>query len=251
MGSSNNKFIVPEKERREFDLMVQRANRRIKSNFKYLSQAGITNENTTRALVGKYEDLSEWSTDKTVFSRSKTFENSQAYEAFKRHVGQWGNKKSSRTVDAVKEDYIKSIIQSLTTSAINNNVTLENDRLPGNIKAKLKSLSLNQLTHFFESSEPVDDLEYMPYSEVDFTGVDSKGFVENVDTIINSLRQVYPNRNERVFKQLTEAGKSPREALKEIFPKATPHQIGYYLSKTGNIPEVYKAPKKRRRKRKR
>ena len=248
--AKTSKFIVPEKERREFDRMIQRANRRIKSNLRYIAQETIESESAQRALLGDYIDRSTWNTEKTVFSRSKVFDNEKAYNAYKRHVAQWGDVKPSRTVDKVKEGYEKAIIKSLTTAAIDNNIPLENGRLPGDIRNKVRNLSLEQMTHFFENSDPVDDLEYLPYSEVDFNGVDTAGYIDNVDTIINSLQQIYPNANERRYRALIEQGVDSRQALKQIFPKATARQISYYTSKNGRIPETYKPPRKRSKRKK-
>lgn len=246
--AKNSKYIVPESDRLEFDRMIQRANRRIQSNLKYIQQEGIQSEAATRALMGDYGTPETWHTSKTVFSRSIKFESKKDYESYKRHVQQWGGKEAPRTVDGLKQGYEKAIVKALTTAAIDNNIPLENGRLPGNIRNKIKGLTLEQMTHFFYNSDPVDDLEYLPYSEVDFNGVDTDGFIDNVDSIINSLQQIYPNANEKRYKKLLAQGIDARSALKQIFPKATQRQISYYVSKNGRIPEQYKPPRKRKKK---
>lgn len=243
-----SKYVVPASDRREFDRMVQRANRRINANLKYIQQEDIKSESAQRTLMSDYADRSNWNTPKTVFSRSIKFNSKKEYEQYKRHVMQWGAESPERTVEGLKQGYEKAIIKSLTTAAIDNNIPLENGRLPGNIRQKIKGLSLEQMTHFFHNDEPVSDMEYLPYSEVDFNGVDERGFVDNVDTIINSLQQIYPNANERRYREMIANGADSKAALQRIFPKATPAQLRYYTSKNGRIPETYKPPRKRKKK---
>ena len=245
---SKSKYIVPASDRREFDRMVQRANRRINANLKYIQQENIKSESAQRALMSDYADRSNWNTPKTVFSRSIKFNSKKEYEQYKRHVMQWGAESPERTVEGLKEGYERAIIKSLTTAAIDNNIPLKNGRLPGNIRSKIKGLSLEQMTHFFHNDEPVSDMEYLPYSEVDFNGVDEDGFIDNVDTIINSLQNIYPNANERRYRDLIANGADSKTALKQIFPKATNAQLRYYTSKNGRIPETYKPPRKRKKK---
>lgn len=239
----SSKYIVPASDRREFDRMVQRANRRINANLKFIQIENIKSESAQRALMSDYADRSNWHTPKTAFSRSIKFDSKKAYEQYKRHVMQWGGKNAERTVEGLKAGYEKAIIKSLTTAAIDNNIPLDNGRLPGNIRQKIKGLSLEQMTHFFHNDEPVADMEYLPYSEVDFNGVDEQGFIDNVDTIINSLEQIYPNANERKYREMIANGMDAKAALKTIFPKATPGQLRYYTSKNGKIPEFYKPPR--------
>ena len=262
MAKTVKGYTVPAGERTEFDRMVQRANRRIIANMKYIQQEEISSEGAKRALLSDYVDRGEWATEKTVFSRSIKFNSKREYESYKRHVMQWGASEqqraayeaknnhtlTDRTLDGIKEGYQKAIIKSLTDSAIANNIEFKNGRLPGNIVKKIRGLTLEQLTHFFENSDPIDDLEYLPYSEIDFNGVDSAGFVDNVDSIINGLKWVYPTGNVQKFKKYTADGMDAKTALKTIFPEMTAHQIGYYAKNPHNIPSEYRPPRKRRKK---
>lgn len=245
---SKSKYVVPASDRREFDRMVQRANRRINANLKYIQQEDIQSEFARRALMSDYADRSNWNTPKTVFSRSIKFNSKKEYEQYKRHVMQWGDEKAERTVEGLKAGYEKEIIKSLTTAAIDNNIPLNNGRLPGNIRQKIKGLSLEQMTHFFHNDEPVADMEYLAYSEVDFNGVDEQGFIDNVNTIVSSLQQIFPNANERRYREMIANGVDSKAALQRIFPKATTAQLRYYSSKNGRIPETYRPPRKRKKK---
>lgn len=258
MATSN--YRVPKDRQREYERLVSRANSRIRANLAYIQQENITSKQTIRSLLGRYEDVSEWATENSTFHSRVIFKNKRDFDSYYRQVAKWGGietgeKKRGRyitetpeaSIEGRKQGYYEAIIKSLTDSAIQNNVPMENGRLPGNIANKIKELNLEQLAHFFDNDDPVADLEYLPYSEVDFNGVNSQEFVENVDTIINSLKQVYPHANLKAYKQMLDQGISEYDALKKIFPKATKHQLVYYKH-SGNIPAVYKPPRKRKKK---
>ena len=120
--AKSSKYVVPASDRREFDRMVQRANRRINANLKYIQQEDIQSESAKRSLMSDYADRSNWHTEKTVFSRSIKFSSKREYEQYRRHVMQWGDEKAERTVEGLKEGYERAIIKSLTTAAIDNNI---------------------------------------------------------------------------------------------------------------------------------
>ena len=263
---ASSKYRVPEADRREYNRMIGRANSRIKYNLQYIQQEGITDRQTKRSLLGDYESPEAWNTSKAAFSSRIVFNSKREYEQYKRHVAQWGgvetgnkigNKYEIETpaasVEGRKEGYYNAIIKSLTQSAIENGVELKDGKLPGNISEKLQKLNLEQISHFFDMDEPVADLEYLPYSEVDFNGVNGDEFVEKVDAIISNLKQVYNtdrgkramNENQRRYYTMIKEGIDARNALKQIFPKATEHQIRYYKY-SGNLPAAYKPPKPRK-----
>ena len=254
--AKRDSYIVPESDRREFDRMVQRANRRINANLKYIQQEEIFSEQAQRSLLGKYTDASEWNTPAAAFSRSIKFNSKKEYEQYKRHVKEWGGEDGEETytrhIESRKGDYIKAIVKTLTQSAIDNNIELENGKLPGNIREKLNKMTFQQLTHFFDNEEAIGDLEYLAYNsaDMDFNGTDKASYIQQVDSILNSLKQIYPNKNEAKYNRMIAQGIESREALQRIFPKATPAQLRYYTSKNGHIPEVYTAPRKRKRKKK-
>lgn len=211
----NNKFIVPANEQKEFDRMVQRANRRIKASLKYIQQEDIKDRNTQRALVGDYADASNWATEKTIFSRSKGFESKKAYEQYKRHVLQWGDSKNHRSVDVVKEGYYKSIIKSLNTLAMESGapVLYKNGRLPVEITRAVKGMTLEQMTHYFDEGDASDDLDYLYYKWEDFAGVSSReDFVSVALSHINTVKQVYPSKGSEPIK--TPAKKPKKKAKK-------------------------------------
>lgn len=194
----DSKFIVPKKDRKEFDRLIQRANRRIQANLKYIQQEDIKSDVAKRALVSDYVDQSNWATGKTVFSRSKSFSSEKAYKQYLKHVKQWGAKKPRRNEEKIKKGYYKAIINALTTTAIDNGgggILTKSGRLPGNIAKQVKELSLEQMTHFFAEADPAEDLEYLPYSGEDYIGVDRQQFIDITESKLNALKKIYPAKS--------------------------------------------------------
>ena len=194
----NDKFIVPKKDRKNFDRLVQRANRRIQRNLKYIAEEGIESKTAQRALLSDYAERSNWATEKTVFSRSKTFESEKDYKQFLRHVKQWGAKTYDREPEKLKKGYYKAIINALTTTAIDNGgggILTKSGRLPANLAKQVKEMSLEQMTHFFAEADPAEDLEYMPYSGEDYIGVDRQQFIDITESKLNTLKKIYPSKS--------------------------------------------------------
>lgn len=192
-----SKYIVPVEEQKEFQLLVQRANRRMQSNLKYIEKEGITSEAGQRALVGDYTDRSAWSSSKTVFSRSKTFESEKEYKQFRRHIEKWGGPDFERSPDKIKEGYYKAIIQALTTTAIDNGngVLLKSGKLPGNLAKHIRDLSLEQMSNFFAYNDITENIESQGWRSDEYIGVDRGEFVEITKSHINSLKQLYPTKS--------------------------------------------------------
>lgn len=220
MARNNDGFIVPESDRKDFDLMVQRANRRIKSSLKYIQQEDIRTENAKRALVGDYASPSAWHTEKTPFSRSKVFSSKKHYEQYKRHVMQWGDTKNHRDVESVKEGYYKSIIRSLTTLAMESgaSVLYKNGRLPVEVTRAVKSMTLEQMTHYFDEGDAGDDLDYLYYKWEDYAAVtDRDDFITVATSHINTVKQVYPGQEKtakKVKKKKTKRAKKAKKSAK-------------------------------------
>lgn len=191
----STKFIVPKKDQKQFDRLVQRANRRVQANLKYIQQEDIQSSVAQRALVSDYADQANWATNKTVFSRSKSFSSEKAYKQYVRHLKQWGAKNFEREPEKVKQGYYKAIINALTTTAIDNGgggILTKSGRLPGNLAKQVREMSLEQMTHFFAEADPTDDLEYMPYSGEDYIGVDRQQFIDITESKLNTLKRIYP-----------------------------------------------------------
>jgi len=196
--AKNSGYIVPKAEQHEFDLMIQRANRRIKRTFEFIQQEDIKSDATIRALVGDYGSKSSWAGEKVVFSRSKKFASQKDYERFRRHVEQWGGDDYSRSAENVKQGYYKSIIRALTTVAIDNGageILTKNGRLPSNLAKKIKGLSLEQMSNFFDHADPTDEIERNSFRSDEFIGVDRTEYVDIVTGYINRLEELFPSNS--------------------------------------------------------
>ena len=221
---STNKYIVPENEQREFDLLVQRANRRVLSNLKQIEKNNITSENTVRSLMGDYADSKEWLTKKTPFSRAKKFNSEKDYRQYVRHISQWGAEGDdfTRSEDAIKERYYKSIIQALTTTAIDNGngVLTKTGRLPGNLAKKIRELSLEQLTNFFDHSDPTESIESQGWGSENYIGVDREEFVDITKSHIDALKELFPDTNQTTTTKTKKKKKAKKTAKKRKKRKA-------------------------------
>lgn len=220
MVKNNSGFIVPESDRKDFDLMIQRANRRIKASLKFIQQEDIKSDSAKRALVGDYATTSTWHTQKTPFSRSKVFSSKKAYEQFKRHVMQWGDVKNNRSVESVKEGYYKAIIKSLTTLAMESgaSVLYKNGRLPVEVTRAVKSMTLEQMSHYFDEGDAGADLDYLYYKWEDYAGVaDRDDFKTVALSHINTVKQVYLAKEvtpKKVKKKKTKRSKKAKKSGK-------------------------------------
>lgn len=195
--TKNKGFVIPRDNWKEFDRLVQRANRKILSNMAYIQKEEIKSDVTKRALLSDYADRSAWHTQKITFSRSKRFTNEKEYEQTVRQLEKWGNPNSGdyKDPESLKAGYYKSIIRALTTTAIENGGILdEKGNLPRNIKRRIKNLSLEQMANFFDHGDPSEHFEKQGFSSDDFLGVDEDEFIETLDGTLNKLRKLYPKK---------------------------------------------------------
>ena len=205
--AKNKGFRVPLSEQTEFDRMVQRANRRIKASLEFIQKEDIKSESTIRSLVSDYGSPSKesWASDKTVFSRSKWFDSEKEYNQFKRHLEEWGKegKNYDRSIENIKKGYYDNIIKALTTIAVDNpGVMTKNGRLPGNLAKKIRELSLEQLTNFFEYADPTEDIESQRFSSYDYLGVDRQDFVDITMARLNALKTIIPDKRVKETKTI-------------------------------------------------
>lgn len=208
MASKNKGWVVPKEEREEFKAFIQRANRRIKANFrKYVASGDITSIRTERALVGKFADPTNWNSSKTPLSRSITqFESEKDYERFKAHFGKWGDTiedidpntgKVKHTFVAspemIREGYKKSIIEALNRTLINKNIPTENGQIPADILARIDGMSLEQLANFF-GEEVDEELENSAFDSDEVQEGDPDSFRNYINSQISWVQRVYPSK---------------------------------------------------------
>lgn len=221
----NSSYRVPESERNEFRLLVQRANRHIMRNLKYIQQEEIESESVNRALLGRKADRSEWATEKTPFSRSinftskttsngRTISAEKVYKDYVRMLKRYADS-DEHTVEGLKKGYYKAIIGGLNRLASESGapVFYKNGLLPVQIRQAVKSLSLEQLTHYFDEGEgAAGDYEYLYYMYEHYTGLTTReDFIEVTLKHINTLKEVYPTNAQRALR-----AKYPNKQIFEI-----------------------------------
>lgn len=201
---AKNNFIVPASERKDFRLLVQRANRTIQANLKMIENEKVETERTKRALLGDYVNKSAWSSQKTVFSRSIKFETERDYKAYIRHLQRWGGSDSERSVSGTRGRIYKNIIKALNTTAdiYGQGVKDESGYLPKEITDRLKKMSTEQLMNFFDIADPSEDIEYQSWSYEEFQeGVDRETFVDITVGRLNYLEQVVKDKRVKGIKK--------------------------------------------------
>lgn len=199
MANVDKKFIVPQGERNEFDLLVRRANYRIRKSMEYVqTEKGISDERTLHSIFGDYA----YSTSPTAFSRSVKFKSEKAYKQYKEFISQWGQEVRKNVKDPVKyvadkkikafrKGYIQSITKALNTLATELNIPLENGKLPENLYGKISNLTTEQLVHFFDE-DPEEMLSGQRWGSDKYEGADAGQFVDITTARLKTLRQLYP-----------------------------------------------------------
>lgn len=201
-----NKYIVPKSEQHAYKMLVQRANRRVKSNLKYINQNKIQSEHTKRSLAGGFTEGDKWASRTMPFSRSnkgrylwdadkeemyfKEFESEREFRQYLGQLEKWG--KEGRTFDAhpkqIKENYKSAIIKALNEVKDHYNITLPNGQIPKEIIKEIDSMSLEQITNFFANGDPSEDMEISQFSSDDFLDVENAEDFK--DVIISRISQI-------------------------------------------------------------
>lgn len=207
---AKNNFIVPKEQQHAYKMLVQRANRRVKSNLKYISQNKITNEHTQRSLVGGFTEHEKWASGRMPFSRSikgryiwdadreeqvfKEFTSEREFQQYLNHLEKWG--KEGRTFDAspkqIKENYKSAIIKALNEVKDHYNITMPGGQIPKEVLKELDSLSLEQITNFFANGDPSEDVEISQFSSDEFLDVtNAEEFTDVIKARIGALKKFH------------------------------------------------------------
>lgn len=225
-------YQVPKELRHEYKMLVQRANRRIKSNLKYITKNGITSEHTQRALVGSYNDPLKWSSGRQAFSASSTgrylwdvdkeemvfreFKNQTEFKQYLNHLETWGKKVEKGELwrthpDQIKQEYKDSIIKSLNQVVNRQSISLPNNEIPKEIIEALDDLNIQQISNFFNGGHISEDVEIAQFSSDEYVEVDNvEDFIDVVMTRIHSTTRMYELDN----KEIIEADKSGKKRKK-------------------------------------
>lgn len=252
------RYWIPKSDSQYFDALIDAANSKIKANLEFIQKEDIRDPATIRTLVADYSARSEWATKNLVYTKHKyQFKDEKEYRATVRHLEKWTDPGNADFKDpaALKEDYYKSIIRSLTTVAIENNVDIldEKGNLPKSITNKIKGLTLEQMRNWFDHGDVAEHVERNGFNSKDFLGVDREEFIETFNALTNNLQTLFPNANQRKYNDLKKAyqaaGKAfdRKAALRQIYPQMTPGQMRYYAKNENKLPSVYKPPRKRKK----
>lgn len=204
------KFVVPKEQQHAYKMLVQRANRRVKANLKYIKTNNITSMDTQRSLVSSFTDHTQWAGKTMPFSRSikgrwltnadtgamefKDFANEREFKQYLKHLEKWG--KEGKRFDAsprkIKEDYKTSIIKALNNIKDQYNITLPGGKLPKEIITAINSMTLQEITNFYANGDPGEDMEIAQFDSDDFVLVETaEDFIDVVVTRVNNIKKYY------------------------------------------------------------
>lgn len=211
MARQSKGYVVPQELQHAYKMAVQRANRRVKSNLKYIQKNNIDSPHTIRSLVGGFDDGINWASRTMPFSRSnkgryvtnadtglmefKEFKNKTEFDQYIRYLNKWGQetKKGERYSahpEQVKEDYKSAIIKSLNQIKDHYNISLPNGQIPKEVIADIESMNLQEITNFFGNGDPSEDIEVSQFNSDDFMYVETaQDFTDVVRARIASVKK--------------------------------------------------------------
>lgn len=197
MNRGAGEFIVPTDARAEFRALIQRANRRIKSNLRYIDKNSITDHEVRTSLAADFTSKKTWETNTMPFSRSIKFASEKDYRDYVRHVKKWGEDRGSKgdfhaSPENLRRGYQDAIITALNTVATNKGISLEKwgGDLPPAMLEKIKNMSLQQLFHFFKHVKNDQGDEEELDSDRVLTGSE-KSYIGYMHGLINRTMKFY------------------------------------------------------------
>ena len=215
-------YKVSKADEQEYRNFIQRANRLIKAQVKYLDRHNITNEHTRRSIAGIYANKDNWAIDKDTGRKLKSplnsslegrsfinpdtgkvefreFKNKQEFRLYMAHLDKWGKERGrissyDKFIVSQQEgkiaEYKDRIINSLQEVADQFRIPREpDDKLPPVILKELDTLTLTQITNFFEGGHPSEDMMIQEFDTITlFKSVNSKQ--DFIDTVMARLGQL-------------------------------------------------------------
>ena len=187
-------YKVPEAERQAYKLLVQQANRTIKSNLNFIKTNKIKDKNTIRSLVFNYDKKRNWAKNKkgqrakSPLSRSIIFESEQEYKAYLHHLEKMGKNNARKKMKGYKD----TILDRLQRISDIYGVQLPNNKIPDDLKEDIETMSLPQLENWFEIGDPEEDMEVSQVGSDDFVGVENYAdFADIVRKRLGWLKKAY------------------------------------------------------------
>ena len=206
MANIEGAYIVPTDARAEYRQMIQRANRRVLANLKYLKDNGIKDNQVKTMLVGDFSSKRKWATTKSPFSSSTKFSSKKEYDQFMRFVSRWGEdtgRRGGHKADpkAIEAGYRDSILKSISGLVRNKGISLEEwkGQLPPELMKEINELSIEQMTHFYRVVDPSGEVELFDSDQVEYEDVDD--FLDYMKGITSELKKFYPVAEKKVTKK--------------------------------------------------
>ena len=206
MARIDGQYVVPTDARAEYRKMIQRANRRLLSNIKYIKENEIRDNQVRTMLAGDFTSKRKWATKNSPFSYRTTFESEKAFRDFMRFVNRWGEDTGKRggyqaDVKQLSENYRTSIYKSINGLLRNQGISLEKwgGDLPPEFKKKIEGMSLEQLSHFWRYQDPSGDIEEWDSDQVSPESVED--FLDYVGGNIDTVIKYYPTPEKKYTKK--------------------------------------------------
>lgn len=206
-------FVVPKEQQHAYKMLVQRANRRVKANLKYITKENITSDHTQRALAGSFVTKGHWATDTMPFSRSikgryiinadtgktefREFKTQTEFNQYLNYLSKWGQQtekgeRFSAHPEEIKDNYKSAIIKALNEVKDHYSITTPGGQIPKEIIDEINSMTLEQITNFFGNGDPSEDVEISQFNSDDFIYVESaEDFKDVVISRINQIKRFH------------------------------------------------------------
>lgn len=216
MKSNNEIFRVPQRDLKSFEKLVRQANKTIFDNLEYIQREEIKDSGTKRTILGRMYDTENWAGQSTPFSKGRIFkptytENGkikttaeEEYKAYKRMLKRFGGRGNEHSIEALHEGYYRAIISGIETLAVENGAPIfyKNGQLPVQIRRAVKSMSLEQMKHFFDQ-DVTEDVNVIRYIHEDYMLADTReDFVTVILNTINGLKETYPTKFQRRLRDI-------------------------------------------------
>lgn len=218
MSKKRERFEVPVEFRHEYKMLIQRANRRIKSNLKYIDKNNIQDEDAIRSLVGGFGDVDKWQTERMPLSRSnrgryiwnadtgqmefRDFQNKTEFEQYLRYLGKWGQATKKGELYQVHpqqliNDYKSAMVRALNEVKDHYSISLPGGKLPQEVLDAIDKMTIEDFASFFRNESISETMEISQFSSDDFIVVDT---AEDFTTAIISRIYATSKMNKKTFK---------------------------------------------------
>ena len=213
MTRKKSNYIVPVEDRHAYKMLVQRANRRVKSNLKYVNKHNITDHNTRRALIDSYDEHEKWAGGRMPFSRSikghyvwnpdtevmefKEFRNKSEFDSYVRQLEKYGKEGDdyARSPKQVVEDRKEKIIKSLNSIIDQYSISLKNGQIPSEVIKALDTMTLKEATNFYSYYDIEEEVEKENFDSDDYANVtNDQEFVDVTLSILGITREMLADR---------------------------------------------------------